>query len=58
LKHLHSAQNAHFGSDAIKVADAIVVAVGEAARVDFVENGILPPLMALGSDRLGLRFGF
>jgi hypothetical protein len=34
--------------DALEVADAVIVAVGEAARIDFVEDGVLPPLVAFG----------
>jgi hypothetical protein len=44
----------HFGADAVEVADAVVVAVGKTARIDFVEDGVLPPLMAFG---IGLSLG-
>ena len=36
------------GSDAIEVADAVVVAVCEAAGINFVEYGVLPPLASMG----------
>src|ERR1700734_1475542 len=45
----------HLGSDAIQIADAIVIAVGKTARIDFIEDSMLPPLVAFGVDRLGLR---
>jgi hypothetical protein len=35
------------GSNSVEVADAVVVAVGEAARINFVEDGVLPPLAAV-----------
>jgi hypothetical protein len=42
------------GGDAVEVADAVVVAVREAARIDFVEDRVLPPLAGL---RLGALLG-
>ena len=47
----------HFGADAVEVADAVVIAVGKTAGIDFVKHGVLPPLMAFGIDRLGLSSG-
>ena len=38
------AQVVELGGHAGEVADAVAVAVGEAARVDLVEDGLLPPL--------------
>ncbi len=32
------------GGDAVEIADAVIVAVGEAAGINFVEDGVLPPL--------------
>src|SRR5260370_13121544 len=46
-----------FRGDALEVADAVVVAVGEAARIDLVEDGVLPPFVALGVDFLLLGGG-
>lgn len=39
------------GSDAVEVADAIAVAVGETAWINFVENGVLPPGVPFGIGR-------
>src|SRR5580704_56801 len=36
-----------FGGDAIQVAYAVAVAVGEAARIDFIEHCVLPPAVGL-----------
>src|SRR5207248_2642878 len=33
------------GGDAVQIADSIVVTVRESARINFVEDGMLPPLM-------------
>ncbi len=41
-----------FGGDAIEVADAVVIAVGKAAGIDFVENGLLPPRASWGGGFL------
>jgi len=46
-----------FRGDALEVADAVVVAVGEAARVYLIEDGVLPPFVALGVDFLLLGGG-
>src|ERR1700733_2869798 len=37
--------------DAVEIAEAVVVAIGVAARINLVENRVLPPLMALGINR-------
>src|ERR1700692_3886004 len=42
------------GSNSVEVADAVVVAVGEAAGINFVEHGVLPPLAAMS---VGLLLG-
>src|SRR4051794_18317875 len=34
--------------DAVEVADAVIVGVGEGTRVELVEDSVLPPLMAFG----------
>ena len=47
-------QITHFGADTVDVADAVVVAVGKTAGIDFVKRGVLPPRMAFGIDRLSL----
>ena len=36
--------------DAVEVADAVVVAVGKAARIDLIEHRVLPPLVSFGID--------
>src|SRR6266851_2687894 len=41
-----------FGGDALEIADAVVVAVSEAARIKLVENGVLPPFTAFRVDLL------
>src|ERR1700751_4882660 len=41
-------QVVELGGDSGKVADSIIVAVGKAAGIDFIENGVLPPLMTGG----------
>ena len=41
--------------DAIQVADAVVVAIGKTAGINFIENGVLPPLMAFRIDGRRLR---
>src|SRR5437763_7602185 len=43
--HAEIVQVGHLGGDALEIADAVIVAVGEAARIDLVEDSILPPLM-------------
>src|ERR1700691_130924 len=34
--------------DAVEISDAVAIAVGEAARIEFVKDRILPPLMPFG----------
>lgn len=43
------------GRNAVEVTDAIIVAIGEAARIDFVEHCVLPPLVSFGVRRRRLR---
>src|SRR5579883_3124713 len=45
-------QIVELGRNALQIADPVVVAVGKAARINFVEHRVLPPLMAFGVDRL------
>src|SRR6266478_3990481 len=40
------------GGDALEIADAVVVAVSEAARIKLVEDGVLPPFTAFRVDLL------
>jgi len=44
----------HLRGDAVQIADPVVVAVGKTAGIDFIENGVLPPLVALRINRLRL----
>ena len=44
-----------FRRDAVEVANAIVVAVRETARIDLVKHRVLPPLMTFRIDGLSLR---
>ena len=48
--HAEILQVIQFRGDALEVADAVVVAVGKAARIDLVEDRMLPPLVAFGID--------
>jgi hypothetical protein len=48
-------QIVEFGGDAVEVANAIVVAVGKTSWIDFIEDGVLPPLVTFGVDRFLLR---
>src|ERR1700723_974711 len=41
--HAEVFQVIEFRGDAVEVADAIAIAVGEAAGINFIENGMLPP---------------
>jgi hypothetical protein len=41
--------------NAIQVADAIVVAIRKTAGINFIENRVLPPLVAFGIDGRLLR---
>ncbi len=34
----------HLGSDAAQIANAVIVAVGKAARIDLIEHRVLPPI--------------
>ena len=47
-------QVTHLGADAVEIADAVVIAIGKTARVNFVKYGVLPPLMAFRVDRCDL----
>ena len=56
-------QVTHFGADALEVADAVVVTIREAARIDFVKHSMLPPLVSfsvgpflLSDGRLDIDF--
>jgi len=42
--HAEFFQVIQFGVDPIQVADAITIAVGKAARINLIENGMLPPV--------------
>src|SRR4029453_15771946 len=44
-------QVVELGRDAVEVADPVVVGVGEAARVDLVDDLVLPPLVRIGGGR-------
>ena len=46
--HAEIVQIPHFRSNALQVADAVVIAVGKTARIELIEDGVLPPLMAFG----------
>ena len=37
--------------DPVQITHAVIVTVGKAARVNFIEDGMLPPGMALGINR-------
>jgi hypothetical protein len=45
------AQVRESGADALQVAHAVAVAVGEAARIDLVDHRVPPPVAALGFER-------
>ena len=44
-----------FCSDSLEIADAVIVAVGKTAWIDFIEDRMLPPLVALSIDGFVLR---
>ena len=44
-------------SDPVQIANAVVVAVGEAARIEFIEDRGLPPRLPFGISFLFLRAG-
>ena len=50
-------QIVHLRSDAIQVADPVVVTIRETTRIDFVKHRMLPPLMAFRIDRFRLGKG-
>src|SRR5271155_4808641 len=43
--------------DAIEVSDSVAIAVGETARIQFIEHSVLPPLMASRVDVAPLGMG-
>jgi len=52
-------QVVELGGDSLEIADAVVVAVGEAPRVQLIKDGVLPSFIALSVDflLLGTRVG-
>ncbi len=50
-------QIVEFGSNAVEIADAVVVTVGEAAGIELVEDGVLPPEVTLLVDGFVLGKG-
>ena len=57
--HTQFLQIIQLGLDPLEIADAISVAVGETSRIDFIENGMLPPCVAFSvhGPTLPLRLG-
>src|SRR5580704_10463127 len=53
--HPKTFQIVELGRNAFEVSNAVTVAVGEAARIDFVEHSVLPPLMAFRIRDRNLR---
>jgi len=47
-------QLTHFQADAVEVDDTVVVGVRKAARIDFVNHGVLPSLMAVRCGTLSV----
>src|SRR6266478_8498834 len=52
--HSQVVQIGHLRSDPFKVANAVVVAVGVAPKIDLVEDSVLPPFVAIGVARFRL----
>src|SRR5207247_5098926 len=53
--HTELFQVVEFRADAFEIPDAVVIAVGIAARINLVKNSVLPPLVSLGVARRTLR---
>ena len=51
--HAEILQVIELGRDSVEVADAVIVAVGEASRIDFVEDSVLPPGILCVFRRVG-----
>src|SRR2546427_3506618 len=53
--HTELFQVVEFRADAFEIPDAVVIAVGIAARINLVKNSVLPPLVSLSVARRTLR---
>src|SRR3954462_13833101 len=49
--HTHVLQVIELRCNAVEIPDSVVVAIRKAAWINFVKNGMLPPLMPLRIDR-------
>ena len=51
--HAEIFQVIELGCNAVQIADAVIIAIGETSGVDFVENGVLPPSILCFFRRVG-----